>query len=323
MMWFYKLKRSVRVIIAVVAWLPVFIFCGIIGGDIGENAENLQTWQAIVFLLLLAVGIVFTVFAVLARKREKQAERDAQPAVAPERQKDTPPAADVRQPSVITMSDAAIRAPAKRTPAPLDKYPTTVKITPFDRRVASIDVKVGDAVIIKYEGDAVMRSSGGYPIIDANCYIGNTKIGLFPYGKYLRAIYGAIEYPCAVSAISKTDDKYDIDVNIDLPFKKDSKLPMLTKLNGVTFGERQNALAASVSGDKVLVKHCPTAEYPNTVEVFNTAINTSVGVIPSDNAEKLLKKYKVGCAFNGVITSIYGGGVGKNYGVDIMILSQI
>ena len=87
MMWFYKLKRTVRIIIAVVAWLPVFIFCGIIGGDIGENAENLQTWQAIVFLLLLAVGIAFTVFAVLARKREKQAERDAQPAAVPERKK--------------------------------------------------------------------------------------------------------------------------------------------------------------------------------------------------------------------------------------------
>ena len=322
MMWFYKLKRSVRVIIAVVAWLPVFIFCGIIGGDIGENAENLQTWQAIVFLLLLAVGVVFTVFAALARKREKQAERDAQPAAAPERQKGTPPAADVRRPSVITMSDAAIRAPEKRKPAPLNTYPTTVRITPFDRRVAGIDVKVGDAVVIKYEGDAVMRSSGGYPIIDANCYIGDVKIGLFPYGKYLRAIYGGRDYPCSIASIENNDGKYDISVNIDLPFIKDSKLPLITKLNGVTFNVRQDTLAASVVGDSVLIKHNPNDEYPNTVEVFNVALDASCGVIPSDNGEKLLKKYKAGCKFNGVITSIYGGGGGKNYGVDIMILSQ-
>ena len=148
MMWFYKLKRSVRVIIAVVAWLPVFIFCGIIGGDIGENAENLQTWQAIVFLLLLAVGVVFTVFAALARKREKQAERDAQPAAASERQKDTPPAADVRRPSVVTMSDAAIRAPVDGG-IKLPMFTKAVGVT-FDNCQAAIQKSnIGDAVLIK------------------------------------------------------------------------------------------------------------------------------------------------------------------------------
>ena len=150
MMWFYKLKRSVRVIIAVVAWLPVFIFCGIIGGDIGENAENLQTWQAIIFLLLLAVGIVFTVFAALARKREKQAERDAQAAAASERKKDTPPAADVRRPSVITMSDAAIRAPIDGG-IKLPMFTKAVGVT-FDNCQAAIQKSnIGDAVLIKHK----------------------------------------------------------------------------------------------------------------------------------------------------------------------------
>lgn len=150
MMWFYKLKRSVRVIIAVVAWLPVFIFCGIIGGDIGENAENLQTWQAIIFLLLLAVGVVFTVFAALARKREKQAERDAQAAAASERQKDTPPAADVRRPSVITMSDAAIRAPIDGG-IKLPMFTKAVGVT-FDNCQAAIQKSnIGDALLIKHK----------------------------------------------------------------------------------------------------------------------------------------------------------------------------
>ncbi|MCM1220643.1 MAG: hypothetical protein NC548_39760 [Lachnospiraceae bacterium] len=320
MMWFYKLKRSVRVIIAVVAWLPVIIFSGIIGGDVGDD---LQAWQAVVFLLLLAVGIVFTVFAVLARKREKQAERDAQPAAAPERVNDTAtPRADVRRPSVITMSDAAIHAPVPRKPAPLKTYTTRVKISAFDKRVAGADIHTGDAGIIKYEGDPVMRSSGGYPIIDANCYVGNVKIGLFQYGKYLRALYGTVDYPFTLASVENIDGKYEVYIDIDLPFKKDSKLPMSTKLNGVTFNNRQDALAASDVGDTVQIRHNPTDEYPNTVEVFNVALNASVGVIPSENGEKLLKKYKAGCKFDGVITSIYGGGAGRNYGVDIMILSQ-
>lgn len=151
MKWFYNLKNSVRVIIAVVAWLPVFIFCGIIGGDIGENAENLQTWQAIIFVLLLAVGIVFTVFAVQARKREKQAERDAQAAAASERAKDNPPpAADVHRPSVITMSDAALHAPVDGG-IKLPMFTKAVGVT-FDNCQERIQKsKIGDPLLIKHK----------------------------------------------------------------------------------------------------------------------------------------------------------------------------
>lgn len=48
MKWFYNLKRVVRVIIAVVSWLPLFIFAGVVGGSVGENGENMQTWQALI-----------------------------------------------------------------------------------------------------------------------------------------------------------------------------------------------------------------------------------------------------------------------------------
>jgi hypothetical protein len=152
MKWFYNLKRTVRVIIAVVAWLPVFIFCGIIGGDIGENAENLQTWQAIVFMLLLAVGVLFTVFAVLARNREKQAERDAQ-AAATERATNTTqatPRADVQRPSVITMSDAAIKSPVDGG-IKLPMFTKAVGVT-FDNCQSCIQKsKVGDPLLIKHK----------------------------------------------------------------------------------------------------------------------------------------------------------------------------
>lgn len=150
MMWFYKLKRAVRVIIAVVAWLPVIVFSGIIGGDMGDD---LQAWQAIVFLLLLAVGVVFTVFAALARKREKQAAKDAQPAATPERATDTPQAtrrADVRQPSVITMSDAAIKSPVDGG-IKLPMFTKAVGVT-FDNCQTHIQKSnIGDAVLIKHK----------------------------------------------------------------------------------------------------------------------------------------------------------------------------
>ena len=80
MKWFYNLKRAIRIVIAVAAWLPLVVFAGVISGSIGESGENMQAWQAAVVLLLLAVGVVFTVFAVIARRRETKAERDAQAA---------------------------------------------------------------------------------------------------------------------------------------------------------------------------------------------------------------------------------------------------
>lgn len=39
MKWFYNLKRVVRVIIAVVSWLPLFIFAGVVGGSVGKTAK--------------------------------------------------------------------------------------------------------------------------------------------------------------------------------------------------------------------------------------------------------------------------------------------
>lgn len=42
MKWFYNLKRAIRIVIAVAAWLPLVVFAGVISGSIGENGENMQ-----------------------------------------------------------------------------------------------------------------------------------------------------------------------------------------------------------------------------------------------------------------------------------------
>ena len=75
MKWFYNLKRSTRIIIAVVSWLPLVVFASLISGAVGENGENMQAWQAVLTVVFLAVGIVFLVLAIKARKREKTAEK--------------------------------------------------------------------------------------------------------------------------------------------------------------------------------------------------------------------------------------------------------
>ena len=91
MMWFYKLKRSVRVIIAVVAWLPVIVFSGIIGGDVGDD---LQAWQAIVFLCYLPSALCLRSLrhlpASVKSKRQKTRNPPPHPNEQPIRRKQRP-----------------------------------------------------------------------------------------------------------------------------------------------------------------------------------------------------------------------------------------
>lgn len=67
MKWFYNLKNKYRVLIAVGAWLPMFIMGAILGG----NTDNMPTWQSLLSVLFLAVGIFFTIFAVKAYNAQK------------------------------------------------------------------------------------------------------------------------------------------------------------------------------------------------------------------------------------------------------------
>lgn len=250
MMWFYKLKRSVRVIIAVVAWLPVFIFCGIIGGDIGENAENLQTWQAIIFLLLLAVGIVFTVFAVRARNREKQAEREARAATEPQPQK----------------------PPKKRS---------------------AIDI----------ERDRLKKE-----IVDNQAHAAE-----------LRAQIAAMEQADPTIAARAAATGTMSDAGITARIDNGVTLPMYTKAVGVTFDNRQEHIQKSNIGDALLIKHTPSAEYPESVSIINARTRQHLGHIKSELARSLLNEFDEGFILDGVIADITGGGDGQNYGCNIEI----
>lgn len=146
MKWFCKLKNGVRIGIAVAAWLPSLIFTGAIGGSIGENAENLQTWQAIVFMLLLAVGVFFTVFAIKARIPETKAARAEKAKAAAEREKAE---CDERAAHIVTMSEDAIKSPVVAFTFP--RYTKAVGVT-FDNCQERIQKsKVGDPLLIKHK----------------------------------------------------------------------------------------------------------------------------------------------------------------------------
>ena len=320
MKWFYNLKRSTRIIIAVVSWLPLVVFASLISGAVGENGENMQAWQAVLTVVFLAVGIVFLVLAIKARKREKTAEKAVNTTPPPDfsTRVDTP----VKTPIVAPSDTVSQQTTTPKKRAELPKYNNNVKITVFENRIKDIKINIGDDVLIKFEKDAIMRSSNGNAIIDANCYIGDVKIGLFPYAKSLRLINGLSDYPCKIASVDNKDDKTIIFVNVDLPFMVDAKLPLVVNLVGTSFENRNEIIKNSNVGDCLRLVHEPTTEYPNVIKVYNTCADGCIGVIPKEIDEKLIKKYKSGCELLGVITSIYGGSNNKNYGVDIMITAH-
>ena len=166
MKWFYNLKRSIRIIIAVAAWLPLVIFAGVISGSIGENGENMQVWQAAVVLVLLAVGVVFTAFAVIARKRETKAERDAQAAArTPSETATTRPAVNTA-PAAGNARQADLRAQGKatETSAPVQASARVINgdiVFPFHTKAVGVTFDdcqehiqksmVGDPLLIKHK----------------------------------------------------------------------------------------------------------------------------------------------------------------------------
>lgn len=214
MKWFYNLKRVVRVIIAVVSWLPLFIFAGVVGGSVGENGENMQTWQALIICALLAVGVAFTVFAIKARTKETKADRDAkrtERAALESRKKITA----TENPHIIKISDAAVASPA-----------TTLSF------------------------------------------------------------------------------------------------PIFTKAVGVTFDNCQKHIQESNIGDAVLIKHKPTEEYPESVDIINARTRKRIGRLKSDLAREFLGEFDERFTLDGEIADITGGGDGQNYGCNIKIIGE-
>lgn len=179
----------------------------------------------------------------------------------------------------------------------------------------NLHIQNGTLLKIAFEPSVVSNS------IDAVVYLDNYKLGYLPYGdgKWLRLFFKDKTNFCEVVDVQMVDD-VKLLVKIKTPYENlTNNLPLQIKLVGVTFENRQEYLKQSFKGDLLLIKHEPTAQYPNLIKVYNTNINQCVGVIPDITAAHLIKKFKQNCSFNGVIYSLYGA---QTIGVDIVILNK-
>lgn len=318
MKWFYNLKRVARVVIAVCSWLPLFIFTGIIGDGVGENGENMQTWQALVICVLLAVGVIFTVFAIKARRKETQPERDAKRAerakIAEEKKSASKQYIPADAP-VLTMNDATIRAGIVNsnesifsgTPAFVVKL---IKNGNEEMQYNIENSNVGDDITLDFDIDKCLYvCSGNYG-----------EIGFLPenIGDKLSG-----KFCVKITDIKENDEgRYSVEVSIYPPAAPSVSFPIFTKAVGVTFDNCQKHIQESKIGDELIIKHAPTSEYPDSVDIINKRTGERVGRIKSDLAKELLTACGRGFILAAEIVDITGGGEGQNYGCNIKIIGE-
>lgn len=328
MKWFYSLKRAVRIVIAIVSWLPLVVFAVVISGAIGESGENMQGWQAVLVLIFLAVGVAFTVFAFLARVREQKTTqankvKTATPITTQPQARSIPyaptPAAAPRPAGVPRVSYNIVSGNSARTaegdPASFVGKPEFIaKLTcngssEYQNNITSC--AVGDSVLLDYDDEKeaflCISSGGEIGYITARA-MGDRR------GEYLIKI---AEVP-----YNEDTHKYAVVVAAYAPKtgSADINFPIHTKIRGVTFAGRQAYLSASKAGDVLKVRHAPTSEYPNTIAVINGRTGKTLGNIGGDLAESLLAAFGAGCTFEGEIVEITGGSDGQNYGCNIDII---
>lgn len=318
MKWFYNLKRVARVVIAVCSWLPLFIFTGIIGDGVGENGENMQTWQALVICALLAVGVVFTVFAIKARRKETQAERDAKKAERAKIAEKKKTASKQYTPAdapVLTMSDATIQAGIVNsnvsffsgTPAFVVKL---IKNSNEEMQYNIENSNVGDDITLDFDIDKCLYvCSGNYG-----------EIGFLPenIGDKLSG-----KFCVKITDIKENDEgRYSVEVSIYPPAAPSISFPIFTKAVGVTFDNCQKHIQESEIGDAVLIKHKPTEEYPESVDIINARTRKRIGRLKSDLAWEFLGEFDERFTLDAEIADITGGGEGQNYGCNIKIIGE-
>lgn len=98
--------------------------------------------------------------------------------------------------------------------------------------------------------------------------------------------------------------------------------PIFTKAVGVTFDNCQKHIRESEIGDAVLIKHKPTEEYPESVDIINARTRKRIGRLKSDLAWEFLGEFDERFTLDAEIADITGGGEGQNYGCNIKIIGE-
>lgn len=111
--------------------------------------------------------------------------------------------------------------------------------------------------------------------------------------------------------------------SISIGIVREVELPLYTKAVGVTFDDHQSCVQESQNGDALLIKHNPSEQFPNSVDIINVRTNKSLGHIKSELAEQLLITFGQFFVLNGKIADITGGTPDRpTYGCNIQILSD-
>jgi hypothetical protein len=89
--------------------------------------------------------------------------------------------------------------------------------------------------------------------------------------------------------------------------KYDLRLPAYSKIRGVTFSDRQGALAQSRKGDRLQLVHVPDNGFPYNVYVYSIELHRLLGYIDQPLAEKLVLVFGEGFCRDGEIVEVTGG----------------
>ena len=92
--------------------------------------------------------------------------------------------------------------------------------------------------------------------------------------------------------------------------------PLITKLKGVRFSDRQGWLAQSRDGDRLQFVHTPQKDEPNLVYAYNIGLNCILGKLEETLAEKLVYVFGVGFCVDGEILKITGKDI---FGCNVVI----
>lgn len=104
-----------------------------------------------------------------------------------------------------------------------------------------------------------------------------------------------------------SDESDDEGLDIDIAIKNGVTFPIHTKAVGVTFGNCQDNIAASIVGDALIIKHAPFEQYAESTDILNARTGERIGHIKKELAFSLLDELGAGFALDGEISDITGG----------------
>lgn len=306
MKWFIELEEKIRIAITAVAWGLFVIVALIINSATKGNTDGMSGGQTFIIVLFLAVAIVFTVLTARTHDKEKKAAQAQAEADAKKREQEKlAEKSHEKLDDIIENGDGISIGDYSEFSATPSKIVKLIKNGNDDMQSSISYCNVGDDCTIEFDYEKCLYM----------CLCDGLEVGYFP-DEIIEDMAGRGKFAIKVNDITiNSNDKYVIKVGIHFPSdfsdtsanKNIINFPINTKVRGVTFNGRQAFLSESKDGDTLLIKHAPTVEYPDTIEVINERTGKQLGNIGADLAASLLEQFGKGCAFYGIIQEITGG----------------